>query len=237
MTMNKKHALKSIKGRSSQLVAFIVAISLVTIVFSFTSVLAGSLYIAPSIEVAIRRGQGTKYKIVSMVKNGAKVEYLEEFEHYTKVRLASGKEGWMLSRFLSPKPPLKLVVRRIQRENNRLQDKSTLAVKKIKELALTLANTQEELEALRGDRDTLSLDYETLQRDTADVVKIKGNLEKTAAKNVALLEKLALVEGQYNALKKDSTMYWFLAGAGVLILGIILGKMPAPSRRRKSSLL
>lgn len=69
------------------------------------------------------------------------------------------------------------------------------------------------------------------------MVQIKKDLDSTVGENSALLEKLALVEEQYNALKKDNTMFWFLAGAGVLIVGLIFGKLPTPSRRRKSSLL
>ncbi|MFT5700807.1 MAG: SH3 domain protein [Desulforhopalus sp.] len=237
MTIIKKHTKISENGLYPKLVILVLAISIGTIAFTFSSVSARSLYVAPSAEVAIRRGQGTEYKIVAMVKDGQKVEVIEETVNYTNVRLASGKEGWVLSRFLSPDPPLAMVVDTLQSEKDTLQEKSTAATEKIKELSLRLSSTQEELNNLRSDRDILSKEYETLQIDTADVVQIKRDLEKTAVENGALLEKLALVEEQYNAIKKDSTMYWFLAGAGVLIVGIILGKMPGPSRKRKSSLL
>ena len=237
MDMNKKQAPKNVNDLTSKLAALILATFVGTIVFTCTNVMANSLYIAPSAEIAIRRGQGTEYKIVAMVKDGAKVDVIEESEYYKKVRLGSGREGWVLSRFLSPDPPLDSVVKKLQVEKDKLQEKSTTATQKIKELTLALNTTQEELNNLLGERDVLSQDYATLQRDTADVVQIKENLEKTAGENGALIENLALVEDQYNALKKDSTMYWFLAGAGVLIVGIVLGKMPGPSRRRKSSLL
>ncbi len=129
------------------------------------------------------------------------------------------------------------MVDRLQLENDKLKEKSYTAGEQIKELALALETTQQDLEKLQSDREQLGEDYEALQRDTADVVQIKKDLEKTVEENSALLDKLASVEGQYNSLKKDNKMYWFLAGAGVLIVGIIFGKMPGPSRRRKSSLL
>ena len=235
--MNKKHTVQRVVGLSSQLVALVVAICLGAIAFSFTFVSAASLYVAPSTEVAIRRGQGTEYKIVAMVKNGEKLEALEELEGYTRVRLDSGREGWVLSRFLSPDPPLDQVVDTLQSEKDRLVEKSTTATRTIEELTVDLRTAQEELANLRGERNVLSQDYKTLQRDTADVVQIKQDMERTAKENSALLEKLAVVEEQYNTLKNDSNMYWFLVGAGVLVVGIILGKLPAPSRRRKSSLL
>lgn len=235
--MNKKHLQKNVITPTSQLIAVVLAVCCGAIVFSFSTVSAESLYVAPSAEVAIRRGQGTEYKIVAMVKSGMRVEFIEDVEFHTKVRLSSGKEGWMLSRFLSPDPPLDQVVDRLQLENDKLKETSAVAVEKINELTQTLTTTQEELDSLRRDREQLGQDYETLQNDTADVVQIKKDLDSTVGENSALLEKLALVEEQYNALKKDNTMFWFLAGAGVLIVGLIFGKLPTPSRRRKSSLL
>lgn len=235
--MNKKNTQKNehtpVAGRASLMLALFVG----TVLFTSINVVASSLYVAPTAELAIRRGQGTEFKIVAMVKNGAKVEVIEETEYYKKVRLNSGKEGWMLGRFLTPDPPLDSVVERLREEKSKWQEKSTAANQKIEELTLALTTTQEELKNLRNEREELTHDYETLQRDTADVVQIKQDLERTAGENGTLLEKLAVIEGQYNALKKDSNMYWFLAGAGVLVAGIILGKMPGPSRRRRSSLL
>ena len=237
MNMKKKHAPKNVHSVTFQGAILILTVFVGAAVFTSVNVSAKSLYVAPSAEVAIRRGQGTEYKIIAMVKDGAQVESIEESEGYTRVRLGSGKEGWMLSRFLSPDPPLDRVVEKLRAEKSRWQEQSSAATQKMEELTLALNSTQEELNNLRREREEISHDYQTLQRDTADVVQIKQDLERTAGENEALLEKLAVVEEQYNALKKDSTMYWFLAGAGVLIVGIVLGKMPGPSRRRKSSLL
>jgi len=237
MHMNKKHTQKNVDVLVSGGAALLFAIFIGTIVFSSINVLASSLYVAPTAELAVRRGQGTEFKIVAMIKDGAKVEVIEETEHYKRIRLASGKEGWMLGRFLSPDPPLNSVVEKLRGEKSQWQEKSSADNQKMEELTLALTTTQKELKNLRSEREELGHDYETLQRDTADVVQIKRDLERTAGENGTLLEKLAVIEGQYNTLKKDSNMYWFLAGAGVLIVGIILGKMPGPSRRRKSSLV
>lgn len=237
MDMNKKQTQNNTNALSSYRVTLILAIFVGTMVFTCINALATSLYVAPTAEIAIRRGQGTEYKIVAMVKDGAKVEVIEEVEFYKKVRTSTGREGWVLGRFLSSEPPLDSVVEKLREEKRKWQEKSIGVNQKIEELTLALNTTQEELNYLSREREELGHDYETLQRDTADVVQIKQDLDRTAGENGTLIEKLDVVEEQYNALKKDSTMYWFLAGAGVLVVGIALGKMPGPSRRRKSSLL
>lgn len=235
--MTKKSVSNGCSVLSYRLFIITLLFSLGSVVLPLAEASAKDLYVKPSAEVALRRGQGTEYKIVSMVRDGTKVELVEENDDYTMVRLDSGVEGWMLSRFLTPEPPLSLVVVNLRSDKEKLEENSAEAAERIKELTQALAGAREELESLRNDRDHLSEEYGNLQRDTADVVQIKNDLEKTMAENEALLDKLAVVEEQYNAIKKDSTMYWFLAGAGVLILGILFGKMPGPSRKRKSSLL
>ncbi|WP_169309269.1 TIGR04211 family SH3 domain-containing protein [Desulforhopalus sp. IMCC35007] len=235
--MNKKLVFNCCSVLNYRLFIFTFLFLFACVALPLAEASAKDLYVKPSAEVALRRGQGTEYKIVSMVRDGTKVELVEENESYTRVRLDSGLEGWMLTRFLTPEPPLSLVVVNLRSDKEKLEENSAEAAERIKELTLALASAREELETLRNERAHLSEEYSNLQKDTANVVQIKNDLERTMAEKEALQDKLTVVEEQYNTIKKDSTMYWFLAGAGVLILGILFGKMPGPSRKRKSSLL
>lgn len=200
-------------------------------------VFAKDLYVQPFTEIVVRRGKGTEYKIISMVKSGTKVEFIEGDESYTLVRLPSGKEGWMLTRFLSADQPLEIVVENLTTENEALHEKLAVAREKIEELTGSLKTTQHELDVASENGNQLQRNYDTLLQDTADVVQIKSDLEKTTEENAVLSRKLAEVEEKYSTVKKDDRFNWFLAGAGVLVLGVILGRLPSPTRRRRSSLL
>ncbi|MCP3887799.1 MAG: TIGR04211 family SH3 domain-containing protein [Desulfobulbaceae bacterium] len=202
-----------------------------------TAVQAEKLFVKPSSEVVVRTGQGTDYKIIAMVKDGASVEFLEEENSYTKVRLKNGVEGWMLKRFLSSEPPLTEIVETLRGENQAVKEMELQATQKLDEVSSSLEETKSQLETLLAERDKLNNTYQTLLSDTADVVKIKQQQQTTSEENKNLIDKLTLAEEENETLKKDKTMHWFLAGAGVLLLGILLGKMPGPSRRRKSSLM
>jgi SH3 domain protein len=207
-------------------------------IFSTTRVEAEDyLYVKPSSEVVIRTGKGTEFKIVAMVKDGTSVEFLEEDESYLKVRLANGAEGWMLKRFLSEEPPLSIVVETLRNENSRLSTETTAAAQKTEELSEALIKAQKEVTGLIAERNQFKNDYGRLAKDTADVVKIKQNQKKTAQENSALTDKLFQAEQENDLLNKDKTRHWFLAGAGVFLIGILFGKMPGPSRRKKSSLM
>ena len=233
--------IRRIKKTSGSLSIFLLALSLFpalsTVLLSGTPALAKNYYVKPSSEVVVRRGQGTNYKIIAIVKNGVSVEFLEENDSYAKVRLVDGNEGWMLKRFLSDKPPLKEVVASLRTEKAKMKQRKNEVVQKLEEVSSTLARTETERDSILAERDQIRIDYQTLQQDTADVIQIKNDLLKTAEENELLVEKLTSVEQERNSLKKDYAIKWFLAGGGVLLVGMLIGRMSSQSRKRKSSLL
>ncbi len=230
----RKRIRKYISASAS---AFTIMLSVAAGTFQADSVEAETLYVQPSTEVVVRRGQGNDYKIVGIVKDGTAVELLEESDSYSLVRLDNGKEGWMLKRFLSSDRPLADLVSSLKIEMAHLQEKEMLATQAMQNLEDELAETKAELNTSIGERDLIRNDFDALRRDTADVVKIKDDLQKTLDENSQLAEKLAVIESENTSLKKDKAVNWFLAGAGVLFAGVLMGRLPKPTRRRKSSLL
>jgi len=194
-------------------------------------------YVKPISEVAIRRGQGTEYKIIAIVKDGTMVEQLDEVEGYTNVRLVDGREGWILSRFLSTEPPITEVLASLQAENEQAKNNEMTAVQELEEVSSQRARSQAELETITGERDQIKADYLKLQEYTANAVETKKNLTKLSEENKLLQEGFSRVQQENSGLKKDKTINWFLAGGGVLLAGVLLGRFSAASRKRKSSLL
>ena len=233
--------IRQIKNTSASLSVFLFALTLLLpfsfVLFSGIPVLAKTYYVKPSSEVVVRRGQGTDYKIIAMVKDGVAVEFLEENDSYVKVRLANDKEGWMLKRFLSDEPPLKEIVVSLRAEKEEMKQREVEAVQKLEELSSTLARTEMELDSTLAERDQVRSDYQALQLGTADVVQIKKDMLKTAKENELLAQELAALEQECNSLKQDYVIKWFLAGGGVLIVGMFMGMMFGRSRKRRSSLL
>ncbi len=208
-----------------------------TIVFSTTAAFAETRYIKPSTEAVVRRGQGNKYKIVAMVKAGLKVEFVEEGTTHTKIRLANGKEGWIVKRFLSKEPPLDKIVASLRTENETLKQKEIEASQKFDAVNETLAQTTQELDATIAERDQIQADFLKLQHDTEDVVLIKKNLEKTLKDYRQLSATMSVIQQENDTIKDDLAFKWFLAGGGVLVFGMIIGSIFTKSRKRKPSLL
>jgi SH3 domain protein len=201
-------------------------------------VFAEAWYVNPSNQAPVRRGQGTDYKIVAMVKAGTSVTFLEESQGWTKIRLNNGKEGWILKRYLSNEKPLKDQVLELSQENILLTEKFTETDTRLTELIQIHSQTEQDLTACMAERDTIAASLQRLQQDTADVIQTKEKLITTETKLNKLTSRNADLQLENTALKKNSALIWFLAGSGVLLIGWFIGLIAGKrNKRHRSSLL
>jgi len=219
------------------LIALSVMLPLCTVLFSAAEGMAESRYVNPSAEVVVRTGEGNQYKIIDLVKDGDAVDLLEEGDSYALVRLADGKEGWMLKRFLSVSPPPSRVVVTLRAENEKMKQKVKELTQKSEEVAGVLSRTETQLAAAIAERDQVKTDFQNLQEDTADVIQIKNEMLKATKENEVLNQEMASLKEENKKLAKDKSINWFVAGGGVLLVGMFLGRLSSKSRRRKSSLV
>ncbi len=77
---------------------FILSLSLILTGGAF----AETRYVSDKLEITMRSGKSTSHGIVRMLRSGTPVEVLETDNKtgYSHIRTRSGKEGWVLSRFL-----------------------------------------------------------------------------------------------------------------------------------------
>jgi SH3 domain protein len=229
--------LKKPSGTLCLLLALSFFLPFCSIMFTATEVVAADRYVKPSAEVVIRTGEGRKYKVIGMVKDGASVELLKEGDSYALVRLANGKKGWMLKRFLTVDPPLSTVVESLRAENEKVKQKEIEFTLKFEELSVTLIQLETDLKSTILERDQITTEYQDLQRDTANVIQIKENMQKVTQENESVVEELTTLKAANSGLNRDKSINWFMAGGGVLLAGMFLGRMTSQSRKRKSSLM
>lgn len=101
-------------------------------------------YISDETAITLRENKGMNAPVAALLKSGTKVELIEEdsASGYSKVRVAQGREGWVLARYLSTEPAAreKLVavqaqlaeqqalVRKLENENAKLRQTSAASV-------------------------------------------------------------------------------------------------------------
>jgi len=198
---------------------------------------AATRYIRDDIQVMVRGDPGINRKIVAMPKSGSVVEVLEKTEDgWSRVRLSDGKEGWMLTHYLSTGPPNTKVIAQLKRENEDLKGQ----VKNLAEENPRLKSEQEELQKALSKQtraaDGLRQSYETLKRESSQFLALKASYERASQELAERTKRQAELEEKVRDLQKTRTLQWFLAGAAVLLVGLIVGFMSRRPKRRPSLL-
>jgi SH3 domain protein len=108
---------------------------------------------------------------------------------------------------------------------------------KYDEISASFSRMETELQTILAERDQLKSDYQNLQEATADVMKIKEDMLQATKENELLVQQMASLKEENSKLNKDKSINWFLAGGGVLLVGMSIGRLTSKSRKRKSSLM
>ena len=212
------------------------------IVLFSTVVQAETLYISDIIKITVRTGPGINHKIIAMIKSGERVEVLkpEESEESEKdwslVRITNGKEGWVLSRFLKSKEPDGLVLDRLKKKHNVLKNQAVSTIEENKVYKKENKKLNTELKTNKEISKTIKSSYETLKKESAEFLELKSNYEKTSSNLIEQTKKATKLEEELTSLLLHQNIKWFLSGAGVLLLGFVIG-FSTKRQRRRSSLL
>jgi len=201
-------------------------------------IFAATWYVKPTAELPLRRGQGTGFKIIAVLGSGTPVTFLEENNGWARIRLNSGKEGWILKRYLGRETPLKDQVAQLEQTNSQLKQKLEKTDTRFTELMGVHNQTEKDLTACMAERDAIKKNFAQLQQDTADVVQTKKQLALTKKQLADQNKSVADLQLENTGLKKSSSLIWFIAGAGVLLIGWFIGFITGKrNKRRRSSLL
>jgi SH3 domain protein len=86
------------------------------------------------VNLTLRTGAGTQYRIIGGIKTGDSVTVLDRGDGWTKVRIADGKEGWISEGFLQPSPPAQVALGELERDADSLRNQIETLSKEVAEL-------------------------------------------------------------------------------------------------------
>lgn len=196
------------------------------------SAFAEKMYVSNIIKVTLRTGPGTDHKVVQMLQSGNEVEVLEPGGDWSHVQATSGKEGWVLSRFLSPDMPSDRLLDALQGKYDRLQEHAAGLEKENAKYIEENKRLSEELAVATASLSKTSSSYETLKQESSDFLAMKSKYEE-ATRN---LEKQTKRATELNELLLQRNIKIGLLGAGILFFGFLVG-FSTKKQRRRSSLL
>ena len=210
-------------------------IGMCLILFS-TPVFADSKYISDDMKITLRTGPGNDRKIISLLRVGTKVEVVQPGDEWTLVRLANEKEGWVINRFLTDKIPSDIELKILKSKYQALKDSASQMQEKNSLLKAENKKLNTEFTVITKKLQNTSKDYEALKRDSKEFLKLQSKFKESSSKLAEQTKKAEKFEDELTKLLWNQNIKWFLSGAGVLILGFIIG-FSTKRQRRRSSLL
>lgn len=196
---------------------------------------AETWYVSESFEITMRTGPSAERKIIALIKSGTEVEILESSETWTKIHYKN-RDGWVLTRYLSSDKPCSTILSNIKQSYANLNQEKMIFSQKNAELKTENQRLQSALTTHQNSLEKVSNEYEELKRESADFIKLKRTYEQVSKKLAITKAKAEKVDIENRQLKKSQNIRWFMVGAGVLIIGFILGFSSRRHRRQASRL-
>ena len=192
-------------------------------------------YVSDTLRVIpIRAGRGMEYKIMTFLPPGAAVtNFAEEDEEWARISYGPEKEGWILRRYLTSRKPASLLLPTAQRQTEELKKKVDALSSTNHEYRRGNTNLLSEVKKLTKKVKALSHDYNKLKTDSAQFLELKEKHETLLKKYKEIKTVYDNQKNDQDLLKRAYTIKWFLSGAAVILLGIIIGMMIQALRSRK----
>lgn len=189
------------------------------------NVTAETLYISDDIRTPMRSGPSVENKILKMLKAGTPVERVEASDPstgYTAVE-HGGQLGWVFTRELSKTPGAGQRLAVASKELEALKSEHAELSQKLEEVSGSNSQQVAQITELRNENERLSVALDTLRKDTANVVTISERNKALEKELFELRKQHDILVQENNVLADKTAKDWFIRGAGVVLVGILLG--------------
>lgn len=207
------------------LLKFSVMLTIVLLSASLSLQAAEYRYVTDQFKIMMRTGESSSHKIIRTLTSGTRLQLISNNAEtgYSKVKLESGREGFVLTRQLMSEPVAR--------------DKLTQAMTRLEELQAAPDQLSAKLSTLQTEHDQLKTAHESLQLDNKNLEQELSGIKRTASNAIRvtnerndlrqqvtnLTRELEELKQENRELSNDSAQDWFLIGGGVVVIGIIIG--------------
>jgi len=206
----------------------------ILIILTFKVSAESFVYITDELDLPIRSDKNFGNNIIRLLPSGTELSLLQSSEDGWAQIQFDDTIGWIKTFYLSSNPSAREELKKLTREYN----SNTLLISK-------LSDEKEELEkkllSLKNDNTDLIVqssksqaEKEHIEQIYQDALKLEHENEKLIQNNLQLKTELQLAENNTQIQKDTSSRNWFIVGAIVLFLGMIIGLIvPNLLKRRR----
>lgn len=218
---------------------------------SINSVFAETRYVSDRLIISVRDGQSQDTAVLGYIETAAPVDILEEKEDLLKIRTEDGIEGWVRAQYIVSEKPKAMIIenlknqiaalnKKIETLNNE-QDSASDTLSKTKNMYKEkIEELQEEVNINQKLAAKAKSDFIQLNKKHTDLLKYSKNTESLIDEVEKLKKSNAELNTEVKSLRKDrknplksNRIQSFIAGAGVLLFGFILGGSAKKKKRAR----
>jgi len=211
----------------------------VGLVLALANADAATRYVTDQFKVNLRSGETSSHRILRGLESGTPVEVLANNAEtgYSKVRTGDGLEGYVLTYQLMNEPSARERLAAAEARLRELQEEPDKLASRLGALQQSYAKLEAENSKLTKIRGQLQEELDGIRRTAANAVQIANERSELRKNVINLTRQVEDLKQENRDLNNQTAQNWFLIGAGVVILGIILGLILPHLRfqRRKSS--
>ena len=193
-------------------------------------------YVINDSKVMVRRGPDANKKIVAMLDISTPVTVLEKGQDWTRVKTPKGVEGFMLSRFLTTGVPATVVLDDLQKSYETLKRQTSEPMQEIETLSTENRRLTQAVAEQTAAYKALEEKHKTLSHRSQNVLELQQDYEAVKKQLTEAVSQVDALKVERDNLKLSQRIRWFLTGAGVLLLGLVIGYSAKRKRGRPSSL-
>jgi SH3 domain protein len=207
-------------------------LALLGLILIATTSAAETKYVTDDLTITLRTGPGADRKIIAFPSAGQPLEVVTPGEEYTEVKTPGGKQGFVLTRYLTDKEPAAQVLAGLQEKYSQLQAKYEELQKKSSQMSGDSKSMSSDLDKTRKALEQITTQYENLKNDSKQYLQLKAKYDKAVKEATEVRTKAEKTDKELQQLYSSEINTGLLYGGGLIVLGFITGFIVKRPRRR-----
>jgi SH3 domain protein len=202
-----------------------------------TGVAAETVYISDALTVPLRSGPSNAYRILHRgLPSGTQMEVLtrDSESGFTQIRTNRGTEGWIPEQYLVDEPIARHKLVQANREMERLKGRLSKHEQQLNTLGAQKSSTDQSNNSLQNELSTLETEIAEIKQISAGAIAEHATNLRLNELNERLRDEIEALVGERDTLKDNAQERWLMIGAGLVLLGFVLG-IVIKARPRRSA--
>lgn len=193
--------------------------------FLATPGVAQSVWVSDEFEVLLRTGPTTDHAIRLTMSSGTELQVLErdEASGYSRVRTNAGTEGWVLSRYLMNELPARQQLERLTSQLTNANARGTSMGSQLDTIRSQYDDATTQISSLESSNEALQTELQDIKSTAANAISIDRQNKDLRQQLTDAEIKVSILQQENEELAAQKNRNWFLAGALVLLVGVVLG--------------